>query len=125
MSTGRVVPCPFLALASGSRSWSFRASAPGSPVLVRSADEEPDAAPLRFPDLSHKVFHMARRIPLTISLTPQLDEYIAEEVSTGRYGTSSEVVRAALRLLQSARKREVRDRSPAAVSEKGGHRAIR
>jgi antitoxin ParD1/3/4 len=68
---------------------------------------------------------MARRIPLTISLTPQLDEYIAEEVSTGRYGTSSEVVRAALRLLQSARKREVRGRSPASVSEKGGHRAIR
>lgn len=66
-----------------------------------------------------------RRITMTVSLTPELESYIAQEVATGRYGTSSEVVRAGLRLLQSARKREERDLMPASMPEKGGHRAVR
>ncbi|HEX4892169.1 MAG TPA: type II toxin-antitoxin system ParD family antitoxin [Hyphomicrobiaceae bacterium] len=37
------------------------------------------------------------RVAFTVSLTPELEGYIAQEVSTGRYGNSSEVIRAALR----------------------------
>ena len=65
------------------------------------------------------------RITLTVSLTPELEGYIAQEVSTGRYGPSSEVIRAARRLLQAARLREERDLALAPASNKGGRRAIR
>ncbi len=37
---------------------------------------------------------------MNVSLTPELEEYIAEKVSTGMYHTASEVVREGLRLLK-------------------------
>jgi antitoxin ParD1/3/4 len=40
--------------------------------------------------------------PMNVSLTPQMEKYIARRVKQGVYQTSSEVVRAAIRLLQHA-----------------------
>ena len=37
---------------------------------------------------------------LNVSLTQELEQFVRERVDTGRYATSSEVVRDALRLLQ-------------------------
>ena len=37
---------------------------------------------------------------MNVSLTPDLEKYIQEKVDTGRYRSSSEVVREALRLLE-------------------------
>jgi len=38
---------------------------------------------------------------MNVSLTPDLDEYVAEKLSAGGYSSASEVVREALRLLQT------------------------
>lgn len=43
---------------------------------------------------------MAIRTTLNVSLSVELGEFIKDQIATGRYGTASEVVRAALRLLQ-------------------------
>jgi antitoxin ParD1/3/4 len=43
---------------------------------------------------------MANRMTVNISLTPELDAFLQSRVESGRYQTSSEVVREALRLLQ-------------------------
>lgn len=37
---------------------------------------------------------------MNVSLTPELEQFIASKVSTGRYQTASEVVREGLRLLE-------------------------
>ncbi len=37
---------------------------------------------------------------ININLTPQLEAMVREKVASGRYGSASEVVRAALRLMQ-------------------------
>ncbi len=37
---------------------------------------------------------------MDVSLTPELDRYVATKVSSGRYTSASEVVREALRLLE-------------------------
>ena len=37
---------------------------------------------------------------MNVSLTPELDEFVASLVEAGRYRSASEVVRAAIRLLQ-------------------------
>ena len=37
---------------------------------------------------------------MNVSLTPELDQYVAEKVASGRYTSASEVVREALRLLE-------------------------
>jgi putative addiction module CopG family antidote len=52
--------------------------------------------------LSHlRILHcMLRRTALHVSVTPELANYVAVLVGTGRYISASEVVRAALRLLQ-------------------------
>jgi antitoxin ParD1/3/4 len=52
---------------------------------------------------------MANRTTVNISLTPELDAFLQSRVKSGRYQTSSEVVREALRLLQ--RQEEERDRA--------------
>ena len=43
---------------------------------------------------------MPNRISHNVSLTPELSRFIGGQVASGRYQTTSEVVRAALRLLQ-------------------------
>ena len=42
---------------------------------------------------------MPTRHPLTISLTPELANLVANNVASGLYGSASEVIRAGLRLL--------------------------
>ncbi|HSI32641.1 MAG: type II toxin-antitoxin system ParD family antitoxin [Phycisphaerae bacterium] len=50
---------------------------------------------------------MPSRTSLNVSLTPELEKFVQERVSTGRYQTASEVVREGLRLLeQQERTRE-------------------
>ena len=43
---------------------------------------------------------MANRSTVNISITPELDEFLQARVKSGRYQTTSEVVREALRLLE-------------------------
>lgn len=52
---------------------------------------------------------MARRTSINVSLTPQLERFVARKVAAGRYGTASEVVREGLRLLEERdRERDAR-----------------
>ena len=37
---------------------------------------------------------------MNVSLTPELERWVQDRVATGRYGSASEVVREALRLMQ-------------------------
>jgi len=43
---------------------------------------------------------MPHRTTVNVSLTPELDRFLQSRVKSGRYQTTSEVVREALRLLQ-------------------------
>lgn len=43
---------------------------------------------------------MAHRTTVNVSLTPELEAFLQSRVSSGRYQTTSEVVREALRLLE-------------------------
>lgn len=46
---------------------------------------------------------------MNVSLTPELEEFIASEVEAGRYRSASEAVRASIRLLQEeTREREAK-----------------
>ncbi len=38
---------------------------------------------------------------MNVSLTPELDRYVSEKVDSGRYTSASEVVREALRLMET------------------------
>ena len=49
------------------------------------------------------------RTTVNVSITPELDEFLQNRVSSGRYQTTSEVVREALRLLE----RQERERDEA------------
>lgn len=44
--------------------------------------------------------HMATRTTLNISLPVQLGQFIEDRIASGRYSSASEVIRAALRLLE-------------------------
>jgi antitoxin ParD1/3/4 len=48
---------------------------------------------------------------VTISLTPELNDYVKTKVQSGRYGSTSEVMREALRLLEQ--QDELRERENA------------
>ncbi|WP_449232530.1 type II toxin-antitoxin system ParD family antitoxin [Azospirillum doebereinerae] len=43
---------------------------------------------------------MIPRRTLNVSITPELDGFVAAKVASGRYRSASEVVRAALRLIE-------------------------
>jgi putative addiction module CopG family antidote len=47
-----------------------------------------------------------QRMSLNVSLTPELARFIVARVASGRYQTASEVVRAALRLLEQSDSRQ-------------------
>jgi antitoxin ParD1/3/4 len=69
---------------------------------------------------------MATRTTVNISLTPELGAFLQSRVKSGRYQTTSEVVREALRLLE----RQERDREQAfqqlkAKLERGAAQAAR
>ncbi|MBI4903818.1 MAG: type II toxin-antitoxin system ParD family antitoxin [Acidobacteria bacterium] len=69
---------------------------------------------------------MTNRITVNISLPPELDAFIQGRVQTGRYQTSSEVVREALRLLErQERERDDALRSLKAKLERGAAQAER
>ena len=61
-----------------------------------------------------------QRTSLNVSLTPALEQFIVERVSSGRYQTASEVVRAGLRLLEQT---EV-PRAPAAAESSPSKRTM-
>lgn len=55
---------------------------------------------------------MPVRKTMNVSLTPEMEAFVTDRVSSGRYRTLSEVVRAALRLLQEQeRERDLRTAS--------------
>lgn len=58
---------------------------------------------------------MARRT-LNVSLTPELETFVASRVASGRYLTASEVVRDGLRLLEE--REHLRDEALAGVRQK-------
>ena len=64
------------------------------------------------------------RTTVNISITPELDEFLQNRVSSGRYQTTSEVVREALRLLErQEREREEAFQSLKAKLERGAGEA--
>jgi antitoxin ParD1/3/4 len=69
---------------------------------------------------------MAHRTTVNISLTPELDAFLQSRVKSGRYQTSSEVVREALRLLQHQEKeRDAAFKQLKAKLERGAAQADR
>ena len=65
---------------------------------------------------------MTTRKTMNVSLTPELERSVAEMVASGRYRTASEVVRAALRLLEKEEKEGLRPAPPRSQSRgEGGH----
>jgi antitoxin ParD1/3/4 len=61
---------------------------------------------------------MARTTSVTIGA--QLDDFISELIATGRYGSTSEVVRSALRLLERQEKQLVALRQAVLAGEQSG-----
>jgi antitoxin ParD1/3/4 len=69
---------------------------------------------------------MATRTTVNISLTPELGAFLQSRVKSGRYQTTSEVVREALRLLQQQEKeREQRLRQLKVKLQRGATQAER
>ena len=63
---------------------------------------------------------MTTRKTMNVSLTPELERSVAERVASGRYRTASEVVRAALRLLEKEEKGELHHGSRPGSRSRGG-----
>jgi antitoxin ParD1/3/4 len=57
---------------------------------------------------------MARRASRTVSLPVDFEKFILEQVRSGRYATASEVIRAALRLLEERQRQLERPRPKSA-----------
>ena len=64
---------------------------------------------------------MTTRKTMNVSLTPELERSVAERVASGRYRTASEVVRAALRLLEKEEKEGLRPPPRSQSRGEGGH----
>jgi antitoxin ParD1/3/4 len=65
---------------------------------------------------------MARRTSRTVSLSPDFENFVVRQVNSGRYATASEVIRAALRLLQQQQRDLDQFNHPAtATSRSTGH----
>ena len=62
---------------------------------------------------------MTTRKTMNVSLTPELERSVAERVASGRYRTASEVVRAALRLLEKEEKEGLRPEPPPRSQSRG------
>ncbi len=56
---------------------------------------------------------MPNRISHNVSLTPELSRFIGGQIASGRYQNTSEVVRAALRLLQAQELPQAEEPRPA------------
>jgi antitoxin ParD1/3/4 len=63
-------------------------------------DRRPHSAHIDTLCQSRYSLSMASRSTVNVSLTPELDAFLQSRVKSGRYQTSSEVVREALRLLE-------------------------
>jgi antitoxin ParD1/3/4 len=63
---------------------------------------------------------MTTRKTMNVSLTPELERAVAERVASGRYRTASEVVRAALRLLEKEEKEELHHEPRPRSRSRGG-----
>jgi antitoxin ParD1/3/4 len=59
---------------------------------------------------------MRHRTTMNVSLTPELEAFVDSRVASGRYQSASEVVRAALRLLET--EEQERDTALAEVRQK-------
>ena len=69
---------------------------------------------------------MPIRTSLNVSLTPELEQFVQQRVSSGRYQTASEVVREGLRLLeQQERDREAAFAELKAKLQRGATQAER
>lgn len=56
----------------------------------------------------------------SITIGPQMDDFVGELVASGRYGSTSEVVRSALRLLERQEKATAALRAAVAAGEQSG-----
>ena len=65
---------------------------------------------------------MSRTTSVTIG--PQLDEFVGQLIATGRYGSTSEVVRSALRLLDKQEKQMVALKMAIEAGEKSGESSL-
>jgi antitoxin ParD1/3/4 len=68
----------------------------------------------------YPVQHRLREFPMNVSLTPELDKFVAAKVASGRYNSASEAVRKALRLLEEHD--QVRSAQLAALNQELGAR---
>jgi putative addiction module CopG family antidote len=59
---------------------------------------------------------LTQRATRNVSLTSELDAFVEGQVASGRYRTASEVVRAALRLLQERERPNDQKLKPASLS---------
>ena len=57
---------------------------------------------------------MRTRRTMNVSITPELEQLVANSVASGRYSSASEVVRAALRLFEERERQSERRRATAA-----------
>ena len=56
------------------------------------------------------------RKTMNVSITPELGRFVAERLASGRYRSASEVVRAALRLLEKEERKDLRHKSRRALA---------
>ena len=64
----------------------------------------------------------SRDTNMNVSLPEELANFVKDKVSTGRYGSSSEVVREALRLMERTEQQEAEKLALLRLASKEGHR---